>query len=184
MRGRCGVVAGSGGAGGGGGQCCGWAVSCALCCARRHTHTLWRSSTFLLVSQPPPFTGSVDVIEQSLPPLDSGAAGAARQLAVGVGVGVAATAFNAPFDVVKSRFQSQVPGAARRYTRVFPSLARIAREEGPGALYRGFAPKALRLGVGQSVGLVVFQRCLVAFGAQHSAEDDAAEARAAALIAD
>jgi hypothetical protein len=34
------------------------------------------------------------------------------------------------------RFQSELPGA-RRFTRVFPSLATIAREEGPTALYRG-----------------------------------------------
>jgi solute carrier family 25 2-oxodicarboxylate transporter 21 len=40
---------------------------------------------------------------------------------------------------------------------VFPSLALIAREEGWRALYRGFVPKALRLGIGQSVGLVTFQ---------------------------
>lgn len=67
---------------------------------------------------------------------------------------------------------------------MFPSLALIAREEGYAALYKGFAPKALRLGVGQSVGLVVFQRALRFFGADHGREDDRREARAAALIAD
>jgi solute carrier family 25 2-oxodicarboxylate transporter 21 len=93
--------------------------------------------------------------------------------------------FNAPFDVVKSRFQSELPGN-RRFTRVFPSLAKIAREEGPAALYRGFVPKALRLGIGQSVGLLTFQRTLAWMGPErgaHTAADDAAEARAAALIA-
>lgn len=49
---------------------------------------------------------------------------------------------------------------------------------------QGFVPKALRLGIGQSVGLLTFQRCLRAFGAEHSAADDRAEAAAAALIAD
>lgn len=49
---------------------------------------------------------------------------------------------------------------------------------------QGFVPKALRLGIGQSVGLMAFQQSLKAFGAEHSAADDRAEANAAALIAD
>jgi solute carrier family 25 (mitochondrial 2-oxodicarboxylate transporter), member 21 len=124
---------------------------------------------------------------------------AARQLACGFGVGVFATLFNAPFDVVKSRFQAQLPegipltavpttaaaaaaaaaaptttttptapppaGAAARYSGVFPTLVRIARDEGgPRALYRGFVPKALRLGIGQTVGLAAFQSILDAAG--------------------
>jgi solute carrier family 25 2-oxodicarboxylate transporter 21 len=118
---------------------------------------------------------------------------AARQLACGFGVGVFATCFNAPFDVVKSRFQAQLPegvgsgvsvgaeaaggasgsgiargggggGAAPRYSGVFPTLVRIARDEGPRALYRGFVPKALRLGIGQTVGLAAFQSILDAAG--------------------
>lgn len=60
------------------------------------------------------------------------------------------------------RFQSQLPGQ-QRYTSVFPTLATIWREEGPQALYKGFVPKALRLGIGQSVGLVTFQQLLKAF---------------------
>jgi solute carrier family 25 2-oxodicarboxylate transporter 21 len=81
------------------------------------------------------------------------------------------------------RFQSQLPGE-RRYTRVFPTLATIWREEGPTALYKGFVPKALRLGIGQSVGLLTFQEALKAFGAAHTPADDAREARAAALISE
>lgn len=62
-----------------------------------------------------------------------------------------------------TRFQSQLPDQ-KHYTRVFPALATIWREEGPRALYKGFVPKALRLGIGQSVGLVTFQQLLKAFG--------------------
>jgi solute carrier family 25 2-oxodicarboxylate transporter 21 len=41
---------------------------------------------------------------------------------------------------------------------VLPSLLTIQREEGLGALYKGFVPKALRLGIGQSVGLIMFEQ--------------------------
>jgi solute carrier family 25 2-oxodicarboxylate transporter 21 len=61
------------------------------------------------------------------------------------------------------RFQSQLPDQ-KKYTRVFPTLATIWREEGPRSLYKGFVPKALRLGIGQSVGLVTFQQLLRVFG--------------------
>eukprot|EP00882_Tetradesmus_deserticola_P033312 GHRQ01038039.1.p4 GENE.GHRQ01038039.1~~GHRQ01038039.1.p4 ORF type:complete len:109 (-),score=42.66 GHRQ01038039.1:297-623(-) len=55
------------------------------------------------------------------------------------------------------RFQSQLPGQGK-YRRVVPSLLAIGREEGLAALYKGFVPKALRLGIGQSVGLVMFEQ--------------------------
>lgn len=47
--------------------------------------------------------GTVAQLEQAMPALDSPWAAAGRQLAVGTGVGIFATCFNAPFDVVKSR---------------------------------------------------------------------------------
>jgi len=53
-----------------------------------------------------------------------------RTVLIGTLVGVGATCFNAPFDVVKSRFQSQLPGCAARYTSVIGTLRMIAREEG------------------------------------------------------
>eukprot|EP00882_Tetradesmus_deserticola_P003923 GHRQ01004148.1.p1 GENE.GHRQ01004148.1~~GHRQ01004148.1.p1 ORF type:complete len:311 (+),score=141.45 GHRQ01004148.1:882-1814(+) len=109
------------------------------------------------------YYGTMHRIEQQLPALDSHAAAAARQLAVGTAVGMAATCLNAPFDVVKSRFQSQLPGQGK-YRRVVPSLLAIGREEGLAALYKGFVPKALRLGIGQSVGLVMFEQLLRVFG--------------------
>jgi len=63
------------------------------------------------------------------------------------------------------RFQSQLPDQ-KRYTSVFPTLATIWREEGARALYKGFVPKALRLGIGQSVGLVTFRQLLRVFGVE------------------
>jgi solute carrier family 25 2-oxodicarboxylate transporter 21 len=70
-----------------------------------------------------------------------------------------------PNVIPVTRFQSQLPGQ-EHYTRVFPALATIWRDEGPRALYKGFVPKALRLGIGQSVGLITFQQLLKAFGVE------------------
>lgn len=39
----------------------------------------------------------------------------------------------------------------------YPALIKIAREEGPGALYKGFAPKVLRLAPGGGVLLLVVE---------------------------
>lgn len=54
---------------------------------------------------------------------------------------------------------------ACRYRSTWGTLLHIARHEGPSALYRGFLPKAIRLGVGQTIGLMVFQKCLALVGA-------------------
>jgi solute carrier family 25 2-oxodicarboxylate transporter 21 len=50
------------------------------------------------------YYGTMHEIEKGLPPLGHPAAEALRQLGVGMAVGMAATCFNAPFDVVKSRW--------------------------------------------------------------------------------
>ncbi len=62
---------------------------------------------------------------------------------------VAVNVMSTPSIWCLCRFQSQLPHA-RKYKHVFPTLLTIAREEGPRALYRGFLPKAVRLGLGQS----------------------------------
>ncbi|EOD22747.1 hypothetical protein EMIHUDRAFT_195091 [Emiliania huxleyi CCMP1516] len=80
------------------------------------------------------------------------------------GCGVLATCFNAPFDVAKSRIQSQLPAATagatgdshRRYHGTLSTLARIAREEGLAACWKGFQAKAIRMGLAGLVGLSSF----------------------------
>lgn len=67
-----------------------------------------------------------------------------------------ATCFNAPFDVTKSRIQSQVKGQPQKYKSIIPSLMLIAREEGMPALYKGFAPKVIRMGIGGGVSMTTF----------------------------
>ena len=75
-------------------------------------------------------------LEKRLPSMDPGVLGGLRTATLGFTVGVLATCFNVPFDVVKSRFQSQLPGGGggggggrggRKYTRVLSSLVLIYR---------------------------------------------------------
>uniref|UniRef100_A0A7S3R606 Uncharacterized protein n=1 Tax=Dunaliella tertiolecta TaxID=3047 RepID=A0A7S3R606_DUNTE len=106
------------------------------------------------------FYGSMHEVEaHHLSQLNSPILSNLRSFCMGLSVGVFATCFNAPFDVVKSRMQSQLPDQ-RLYTNTFQALAKINREEGPRALWRGFVPKAIRLGVGQSIGLICFQNLM------------------------
>lgn len=82
--------------------------------------------------------------------------------AVGGAVG---TVFNTPADVVKSRIQNtpNIKGVPRKYNWTFPSIALIAKEEGFGALYKGFTPKVLRLAPGGGVLLLVVEVVLSQF---------------------
>ncbi|CAO1632358.1 unnamed protein product [Sympodiomycopsis kandeliae] len=79
--------------------------------------------------------------------------------------GFVGTALNTPADVVKSRIQNttKVPGVTPKYNWTFPSMVTIAREEGAGALYKGFTPKVLRLAPGGGVLLLVVEVVLEQF---------------------
>lgn len=72
--------------------------------------------------------------------------------------GTVGTILNTPMDVVKSRIQNtpKVAGGVPKYGWSWPALGTIMREEGFGALYKGFLPKVLRLGPGGGILLVVF----------------------------
>jgi solute carrier family 25 (mitochondrial 2-oxodicarboxylate transporter), member 21 len=71
-----------------------------------------------------------------------------------------ATCFNAPFDVVKSRFQCQVhvPGstAPLKYQSTLQALGVIYKEEGLASCYKGFRPKAIRMGLGGAVAITIY----------------------------
>jgi solute carrier family 25 2-oxodicarboxylate transporter 21 len=70
--------------------------------------------------------------------------------------GTIGTMANTPFDVVKTRIQNQIVGQPQKYKWTIPSTILIYKEEGFKALYKGFAPKVLRLGPGGGILLVVF----------------------------
>ena len=68
-------------------------------------------------------------------------------------------------QVVKSRIQGteKIPGVTPKYNWTYPAIATIAREEGLGALYKGFVPKVLRLAPGGGVLLLVVEFTLDVF---------------------
>ena len=79
-----------------------------------------------------------------------------QQLGSGFCGGVLATCCNAPFDVAKSRIQAGA-GPDRQRASTWGVLLGVLRQEGAGALYKGFAPKALRMGIGGAVGAVAYE---------------------------
>lgn len=96
-------------------------------------------------------------IKDALPvPHDSKVKATMHSLSTGFVGGVIATMFNAPFDVVKSRIQAQSPNNIQ-YTSTLQALVTIGRAEGIGALYKGFTPKAIRMGAGGAVAVTAFE---------------------------
>lgn len=121
--------------------------------------TIWRNSIWnsvyfaLMGSLRPAIAGP----EGSHPLVES-----ARTLALGFVSGVVATAFNNPFDVVKSRIQAELRSepAARGGLVGEAGFARLLdawRVEGLAGLYAGFSAKALRMGVGGAVGMAAYE---------------------------
>lgn len=114
-------------------------------------HILWNAGYFGCIFQVKSLLPAVDKKENPsaamLTDFTSGAIG-----------GTVGTILNTPMDVVKSRIQNttKVAGVTPKYNWAWPGLGTIMKEEGFGALYKGFTPKVLRLGPGGGVLLVVY----------------------------
>ncbi|XP_010529594.1 PREDICTED: mitochondrial substrate carrier family protein Y [Tarenaya hassleriana] len=76
-----------------------------------------------------------------------------RTLICGGLAGSAAAFFTTPFDVVKTRLQTQIPGSKNGYHNVFQALRAIGKQEGLRGLYRGLIP---RLVMYMSQGAIFF----------------------------
>jgi solute carrier family 25 2-oxodicarboxylate transporter 21 len=111
-------------------------------------HILWNAGYF----------GCIFQVKSLLPKAETEQGKVMTNLISGAIGGTIGTCLNTPMDVVKSRIQNttKVPGVAPKYNWAWPALATVAREEGLGALYKGFVPKVLRLGPGGGVLLVVY----------------------------
>ncbi|KAF2009819.1 mitochondrial carrier, partial [Aaosphaeria arxii CBS 175.79] len=115
-------------------------------------HIVWNAGYFGCIFQvraqlPPPETAKNPKMQKTTNDLIAGFIG-----------GVVGTTLNTPLDVVKSRIQSvaKMPGTEAKYAWAWPSLRVVAREEGFGALYKGYVAKILRFGPGGGVLLVVY----------------------------
>ncbi|KAL8638843.1 MAG: hypothetical protein Q9228_004041 [Teloschistes exilis] len=111
-------------------------------------HILWNSGYF----------GCIYQVKAQLPQADAKSQQIRNDLISGSIGGTIGTVLNTPMDVVKSRIQNspKIAGSIPKYNWAWPALGTVFREEGFGALYKGFLPKVLRLGPGGGILLVVF----------------------------
>lgn len=108
-------------------------------------------------SQDGGYFGVIFQVRSLLPKAESNSANLFNNFTAGTIGGLCGTVLNTPFDVVKSRIQGtvKVPGVVPKYNWTYPSLLLVAREEGVKALFKGFIPKATRLGPGGGILLLV-----------------------------
>jgi len=111
-------------------------------------HVLWNAGYF----------GCIFQVRALLPKATDRRSQVINDLISGAVGGTVGTILNTPMDVVKSRIQNspKVAGSVPKYNWAWPALGTVAKEEGFGALYKGFTPKVLRLGPGGGILLVVF----------------------------
>ncbi|KAF2762010.1 mitochondrial carrier [Pseudovirgaria hyperparasitica] len=111
-------------------------------------HILWNSGYF----------GCIFQVRALLPKAENKRQQIQNDLVSGAIGGTVGTILNTPMDVIKSRIQNspRVPGGVPKYNWAWPALGTVFKEEGFSALYKGFAPKVLRLGPGGGILLVVF----------------------------
>ncbi|KAI1178293.1 mitochondrial carrier domain-containing protein [Nemania sp. FL0916] len=111
-------------------------------------HILWNAGYF----------GCIFQVRGLLPKAESKSGQISNDIVAGTIGGTVGTILNTPMDVVKSRIQNtpKVAGQIPKYNWAWPACGTVMKEEGFGALYKGFLPKVLRLGPGGGILLVVF----------------------------
>jgi solute carrier family 25 2-oxodicarboxylate transporter 21 len=100
-------------------------------------HGVWNAGYF----------GVISFVKDALPVATTKEGSLLNNFVSGAIGGTVGTILNTPFDVVKSRVQSEI-SAPYKYNWALPALRKVYVEEGFGALYKGFVPKVLRLGPG------------------------------------
>lgn len=111
-------------------------------------HILWNAGYF----------GCIFQVRGLIPKAENKTQQMINDLISGTIGGTVGTILNTPMDVVKSRIQNspKIKGLVPKYNWAWPAAGTVMREEGFGALYKGFLPKVLRLGPGGGILLVVF----------------------------
>jgi solute carrier family 25 2-oxodicarboxylate transporter 21 len=111
-------------------------------------HILWNAGYF----------GCIFQVRSLLPKAENNTTQVFYDLISGAVGGTVGTLLNTPMDVIKSRIQNspRVAGQTPKYNWAWPATGIVFKEEGFGALYKGFLPKVLRLGPGGGILLVVY----------------------------
>ena len=111
-------------------------------------HILWNAGYFGVIFQ----------VKELLPKVTDKSSQVRNDLIAGATGGTVGTMLNTPMDVVKSRIQNspKIAGSVPKYNWAWPAVGTVMKEEGFGALYKGFLPKVLRLGPGGGILLVVY----------------------------
>ncbi|RYP43363.1 hypothetical protein DL768_009957 [Monosporascus sp. mg162] len=104
-----------------------------------------------------------ELVRALLPKAETKKAQITNDIVAGTVGGTVGTILNTPMDVVKSRIQNspKVAGQIPKYNWAWGACGTVMKEEGFGALYKGFLPKVLRLGPGGGILLVVFTGVMV-----------------------
>jgi solute carrier family 25 2-oxodicarboxylate transporter 21 len=111
-------------------------------------HVLWNGGYF----------GCIHSVRTILPKAESKGETLRNNFIAGSIGGFVGTTLNTPADVYKSRAQALPANERIGWTVV--ELAKIVKNEGVGALYKGFTPKVLRLAPGGGVLLLVVDQVL------------------------
>ena len=100
-------------------------------------HILWNAGYF----------GCIFQVRQLMPKAENKQGQMFNDLISGGIGGTVGTIVNTPMDVVKSRIQNtpRVPGMTPKYNWAWSSIFTVLKEEGAGALYKGFLPKVRAL---------------------------------------
>ena len=151
-------------AGGGAGASLGAALR-EICREGGGVHSLWRGTaptvqraTLLTASQVPTY----DHVKHSL--LERGVVGEGYvcHFISAMLAGVVAALVTSPVDLVKSRIMAQpidaATGRGALYSSAIDCAAKVARAEGPLALYKGFNSQWLRIGPHTTISLMAFEQ--------------------------
>lgn len=89
-----------------------------------------------------------------------------KRIALGFIGGSLASIVNIPYDVAKSRIQGptvHLPDGTEKYRGAHQTMLLVAKEEGPRALFKGLAPKLMRLGPSGAIMMMVYETLLEKF---------------------
>lgn len=113
------------------------------------------------------YFGLYHTCKDVIPPREEGEAKYfATRVFLGLCAGTLASIVNIPYDVAKSRIQGPLvllPNGKEKYTGCHQTMLLVAKEEGAAALFKGLAPKLMRLGPSGAIMMLVYETLVEKF---------------------